>query len=368
MTYRSQFILPEGGPYLLAHAAGALPVSTQSDFAAGYFEPWAQGGNGAWGAWLGHIDGFRNALSTLLGGHMRDFCPKPNLSAALFSVLSGLKKNDKKNVILASAHMFASLGFVAQKAKALGFELRLLNETLDPSGAAVWINAMSDDVCVIIAMHVHSNNGLVSPVQTLCDNAREKGIFSIIDVAQSAGVMPITLNDWRADVVIGSCLKWLCGGPGAGFMWVNPNIINDLTPIDIGWFSHENPFEFDIGEFRYAPDALRFWGGTPSIAPYIIATTGVNLINEIGVDKIHTHNRALTNYVCDNADEHWRPQLDLKQKGGTMCIKAGEQCAAISAKLNAYNCHFDTRSDVVRLSFHLWNDENDAKIVADCLR
>src|SRR5258707_405115 len=96
-----------------------------------------------------------------------------------------------------------------------------------------------------------------------------------------------------ADVVLGSCVRWLCGGRVAGFWWLGPGLMRQLKPVDVGWFSHADPFEMDIHSFRYADDARRFWGGTPSVAPYAIATAGLELLGAVGIEAVLAHNRAL---------------------------------------------------------------------------
>ena len=363
--FRSDFILPTGGPYLLSHAAGALPKATRAYFDQHYFAPWADHGNDAWEMWLSQITTFRSLLGQLLHAQTVDFCPKPNLSAALFSYLSAIKPHPSRNIILAHAHMFPSLGFVAQAAERLGFSLRLINEDKDPSDWNTWEEAMSEDIAVVIAMHAHSNTGLLSPVKAICEHARSKSIVSIIDIAQTVGIMPIDLRDWDADCVIGSCLKWLCGGPGAGFMWVNPKNVKTLSPIDVGWFSHENPFEMDIRQFRYAPDALKFWGGTPSIAPYVTASSGLTCIVNIGVETIFKHNRALIDQLSHLVPDRWQNSLDRTKKGGTLCIKTDSPRLREALKLGG--CHFDQRGSVTRMSLHIWNSFKDIECIAQAL-
>jgi selenocysteine lyase/cysteine desulfurase len=345
------FERPLGGPYLLSHSAGLLPKAARAEFDAHFFTPWAEKPGESWPLWLDAIDNFRAALAGLLGGRMADYCPQPNVSAGLFALLSGLTLKKGRNRIIMSAQAFPSLGFVAQQAERLGFRYELLEG--DPADIATWEAAMTSDVAVVLAMHVHSNTSVVSPVAEIAALARARGIFSIIDIAQSAGILPINVETWQADALIGSCLKWLCGGPGAGFLWCP----HDLKPLNVGWFSHENPFEFDIRDFRYASDARRFWGGTPSVAPYVLATTGIRTISEIGVETILRHNRALIARI---------DPTDRSGKGGTLCHKPSDMEKTMAA-LTAAGCHFDRRGDLLRLSFHIYNTEQDADIVAGCL-
>jgi selenocysteine lyase/cysteine desulfurase len=345
------FERPPGGPYLLSHSAGLLPVAARGEFEAHFFAPWAVKPGESWPLWLSAIDDFRRALAGLLGGRMADYCPQPNVSAGLFALLSGLTLEKTRDKIVMSAQAFPSLGFVAQQAERLGFRLELLEG--DPADIAIWDAALQPDVAVVLVMHVHSNTSVVSPVTEIAELARARGIFSIIDVAQSAGILPIDVEAWQADALIGSCLKWLCGGPGAGFLW-SPH---DLKPLNVGWFSHENPYAFDIRDFRYAPDARRFWGGTPSVAPYVLATTGIRTITDIGVETILAHNRALIARIDPSA---------RTGKGGTLCHRPVDIEKAV-ATLTAADCRFDRRGDALRLSFHIYNTEADADIVAGCL-
>ncbi|MDV6331988.1 aminotransferase class V-fold PLP-dependent enzyme [Asticcacaulis sp. 201] len=345
------FDLPPGGPYLLSHSAGLLPVAARGEFEAKFFTPWAAKPGESWPLWLEAIDDFRTAMAGLLGGRAADYCPQPNVSAGLFALLSGLTPRDGRDTIVMSPQAFPSLGFVAQQAQRLGFRFRLVDG--DPAHVANWDAALAPDVAVVVVMHVHSNTSIVSPVAAIAELARARGIFSIVDVAQSAGLLPIDVSAWRADALVGSCIKWLCGGPGAGFLWCP----HDLKPLNVGWFSHEDPFAFDIRDFRYATDARRFWGGTPSVAPYVLATSGVKTIAAIGVEAVLAHNRALIARI--DAE-------DRSGKGGTLCHIPTDIEKTMAALIQA-GCRFDRRGDTLRLSFHIYNTSTDADIVARCL-
>jgi selenocysteine lyase/cysteine desulfurase len=159
-------------------------------------------------------------------------------------------------------------------------------------------------------------------------------------------------------------VKWLCGGPGAGFLWIRPDLVASLEPDDVGWFSHADPFEMDIHSFRYAPDARRFWGGTPSVASYVVAAASLRVIGDLGVDSILTHNRRLIAAFTDELPAAWRARLPSWPMGGTLCIPLGERLADVTAAMAAAGVSFDCRGDVVRLSFHACNTAGDAVQVA----
>lgn len=356
---RGLFEVPPGGPYLLAHSVGALPRAARARLESAVLAPWSEKGGQAWGDWLTAIDDFRSALAGLLGGAAADYCPQPNLSAGLFRLLSALPLEGERREILASDQSFASIGFALKGLETFGYRLRLLEG--DPAEIDTWARVIGPATAAVVPMHVHSNSGVVGPVARVAALAREAGAISIVDVAQSAGVLPLNLPALGVDAAIGSCVKWLCGGPGAGWLWVSPPLCERARPIEIGWFSHAEPFEFDIRDFRYAPDARRFWGGTPSVAPYALAAGAIGVIAEIGVEAVLVHNRALTARVVERAGDRWFDP-DRSGFGGTLCIPA-----EFEAALAAVDAKVDRRGDQLRLSFHIYNTPHEADRVAEVL-
>jgi len=356
------FLTPGSGPYVLTHSVGCLPRAAHGALEAGYLAPWAERGGNAWPAWLERIDDFRAALARLFGGAAADYCPQPNLSSGLAKVLSALPPDPRRRVLLAAEESFPSLGFVLDRASRRGWRARFTPHRPDDPDA--WAAALTDDVRAVLVTHVHSNSGRVAPVAAIAKLCAARDILCIVDVAQSAGILPLRFPAIGADVALGSCVKWLCGGPGAGFLWIRPGLVATLEPDDVGWFSHADPFEMDIHSFRYAPDARRFWGGTPSVASYVVAAASLRVIADLGVESILAHNRRLIDAFAGALPAAWRARLPAWPTGGTLCIPLGERLPEITAALQKAGVQFDCRGDVVRISFHACNTIDDALQVA----
>jgi len=260
------------------------------------------------------------------------------------------------------------MGFVVGALSSVGLQLRLIDSQHPAHDPDVWRDALNEDVLACLITHVHSNTGVLSPVSEITALCAERGIFSIVDIAQSAGVIPISLKQWQADCVIGSCVKWLCGGPGAGYLWLNPDKLPSLKPSDVGWFSHQDPFEFDIQHFDYANTAMRFMGGTPSIAPFAIAAQSITQMLEIGIDNIFQHNRKLLAYVLKSIDCPLTHPVDLNANGGTLCLSMEKYNAIKTAKiLKSQHCFFDQRGNTLRLSLHIYNSVEEAAQIIDAI-
>ena len=357
------FEVPGPGPYLLSHSVGCLPRASRDRLEADLLDPWAAEGSDGWSTWLSAIDRFRTAVATLIDGDVAEICPQPSVSAALTNFLSGLKRQPGRDVLLASAHAFPSIGFAMRQLAPLGYRLELIPEHRPPDDPQSWAGAIGPHVAAVVPMHVHSNSGLVSPVGEIARLARAAGTISVVDACQAVGILPVEPRSWGVDALIGSSVKWLCGGPGTAFLWVRRELIPAIEPISVGWFSHADPFAFDISDFRYADDARRFWGGTPAVASCVLAASGIETILEIGVAEILAANRARIATAAAAADTIF----DISNRGGTLCL-TGDDIDGAEGALRELGCRFDRRGRILRLSFHVWNDVPQAQAIGAVLR
>ena len=360
-NYRDKFLVPDA-TYMLNHSVGLPPVDSQQATSEGFYSPWATAGEDIWPQWLQGINGFREALATLLNSEVSNFCPQSNLSSALTKILGALPRNPEKPTLLVSEQDFPSIAFVFQQMAGDFFSVKYIPASEDLTALQTWERYLSDDVFCSIVTHVQSNTGVQVPVAEITALTRKKSIYSIVDIAQSVGVVPIDLSHWSADFVIGSCVKWSCGGPGAGYLWASTEMQTTCTPTDVGWFSHADPFEFDIHQFRYADDALRFWGGTPSVSAFITAAHSINRIHSIGVETIRAHNLALIEIISRGIDSDDRVSpIDANQCGGTLIVNFGERQTRLIEVMRSRNILFDNREFGIRISPHIYNSIEESE-------
>jgi kynureninase len=367
-NYQELFHRSQHGRYLLTHSIGLMPRSTEQALDDNYLQHWRSGAEDIWSHWLAGVNQFNQSLANLMHSEASQFCPQSNVSSGLSKVLMALPKKPGKNVILATESDFPSVGFVLQQAERLGFKLRLIPKIADLQALDTWEQALSDDVHTTFITQVHYNTNMLTPVEQIAEVCRARGIISIVDTAQATGIVPIDLSNSNCDILVGSCIKWLCGGPGAGFVWFNADLIEHLKPYDVGWFSHQNPFEFDIHNFEYADNAARFWGGTPSVAPYIAASNSIDLIADIGIQAVVEHNLTLTRRLLEAVPENCIVSpLDLNKKGGTTVLKFDQQ-AKLEDSMRANKLLFDSRQYGMRLSPHIYSDKSDIDCLVDCIQ
>jgi selenocysteine lyase/cysteine desulfurase len=363
-TITTDFLLPNN-VYLLNHSVGRPLTTAKQNLEDLFFTAW-EGGE-PWGKWMQAFGNFQQALANLLNSQANNFCPQVNLSSAFTKILYALPKRNGKQSILLSENDFPTIGFVAEQAKSLGYELVFLPKNVDETNPQVWFDAMKSDVQWVHITQVQSNTGLQIPIKEIVAEANKRNIISVVDIAQSAGILPINIDEWQANFVIGSCVKWLCGGAGAGFLWVNSTILQECKPVDVGWFSHENPFEFNIHNFVYHPTALHFWGGTPSVMPYVVASHSINYFANLGIEKVREHNVMLSQQILDNLDKKFIVSpLETHKRSGTMILNFGEKQQDVVNLLKSNGILFDVRHLGMRLSPHIYNTTEDmTKVIVE---
>ena len=365
---KNDFCISEGC-YFLSHSVGRPLKSSQQYFTEHYLSPWQDSNKEPWQQWLPQIDAFTSALGKLFNSPSSQFCPQVNLSSGLTKlVMSHPQLQQARCKVLMAQSDFPSMGFVMQKALPRCAKITFIPEEEDLSDIAVWERYLTSDIDMVFVSHVYSNTGVQAPISDIVLRSKMTNSLSIIDVAQSAGVLPIDLTTLDADFMIGSSVKWLCGGPGAAYLWVNQNQLEQCKPKDVGWFSHEDPFEFNINHFSYHHSALRFWGGTPSIAPYVIAVNSINYFADLTVRKVREHNLAMISNIHQHLSEFVVSPIQSNQCSGTVILFFKNKQQQILAALGKANMSVDERKHGIRVSPHIYTTEEDVNALINTIK
>jgi len=211
--------------------------------------------------------------------------------------------------------------------------------------------------------HVLFKNAEIQEVEPIVRRAHEVGAYVVLDCYQSAGVVPFDLTALGVDFAVGGSVKWLCGGPGAGWLYVRPDLAERLEPTFVGWQGHARPFSFEP-EMEYATGAARFLTGTPNVPALYAATAGYDVIEEVGVERIRERSLALTSLLIDLLDaaglEVVSPR-DPARRGGTVTVSTPDH-AAVHRELGECGIICDFRPDAgVRLGPHFYNTEDELR-------
>jgi kynureninase len=187
----------------------------------------------------------------------------------------------------------------------------------------------------------------------------------VLDTYQSAGTVPFNVTELNVDFATGGSVKWLCGGPGAGYLYVRPDLQQTLQPKTTGWMAHEAPFAFET-ELRYASDIRRFLHGSPAIPALYAAQSGFRIINEIGVDRIREKSVRQTAQLIALAEEAGFKVTSPKnadERGGTITV-GHDDAAAITKELIGREFIVDYRPGAgIRISPHFYTSDEELELV-----
>jgi len=128
---------------------------------------------------------------------------------------------------------------------------------------AAIVEAIDERTLLVPITHVLFKTAEIQDVAAIVHRAHEVGAHVVLDAYQSAGIVPLDVAALNVDFAVGGSVKWLCGGPGAGYLYVSPRVRALLAPAFTGWMAHEAPFAFDSGPMRWDHGPRRFWTGTP---------------------------------------------------------------------------------------------------------
>jgi kynureninase len=225
------------------------------------------------------------------------------------------------------------------------------------------VDAIDERTLLVPISHVLFKNAEIQDVAPIVARAHETGAYVVLDCYQSAGVVPFDLTELGVDFACGGSVKWLCGGPGAGWLYVRPDLAERLEPTFVGWQGHARPFAFEP-ELEYAEGARRFLTGTPNVPALYAATAGYDVIEEVGVPRIRERSLKLTSLLIELLDERGLGVASPREparRGGTVLVYTPDH-AAVHRELGERGIICDFRPDAgVRLGPHFFNSEAELR-------
>ena len=210
-------------------------------------------------------------------------------------------------------------------------------------------------------------SAFLQDAKAITDRAHEVGAMVVLDTYQSAGTVPLSVKELNVDFATGGSVKWLCGGPGAGYLYVRPDLIDQLKPKATGWMAHEHPFAFET-EMHYAPNVTRFLHGSPAIPALYAAESGYKIINDIGVKAIREKSVRQTQRLIELAEAagfRVTSPSNQAQRGGTITVW-DDNAAAITKELIRREFIVDFRPGAgVRISPHFYTKDEELDLVIE---
>ena len=221
---------------------------------------------------------------------------------------------------------------------------------------------------MVATSHVFYSTGHIQDLAPIAAAARKAGALFIADGYQAVGQIPVDPRALGVDVYVGGPLKWLLGGPGMAFLWVKEERIADLRPTMASWFGARDQFLFEPDSFEFRDDARRYEMGTHALPTMYTALGGLEIVLEIGVEKIRERIAALTADLVGRLEgDGYRLRISPEpaRRSGIVMVEHADAGAAVRT-LADRNIIVDKRGSFVRVSPHFYNSaEENAEFVRE---
>lgn len=362
LSLRSEFPILERTTYLINNSLGAMPRGVEAEVAA-FARDWGERGVRAWHeGWWEMSAETGDLLAPLLGVRPGAVSMHQNVAVAAALFISALDYPASRNRIVYTELNFPNVMYIMEGERRKGAEIVMV-----PSDDGIGVPterllaAIDERTRLVPISHTLFRSAFVQDAQAIAKRCREVGAILLLDVYQSAGVLPLELEAWGVHAATGGSVKWLCGGPGAGFLWVNPEIAETLQPTFTGWQADEEPFQFRPGPIHYRKEAnWRFLTGTPNIPALYSCRPGYRIVAGVGAQRIRERSLALTSHLIQAAEDagfEVRTPRDPKHRGGTVSVwheDAERLCHELIER--EIICDYRPRAGI-RLSPHFYNTE-----------
>jgi kynureninase len=320
--YRKHFPILETSCYLISNSLGAMPREVEDELRA-YTEIWQREGVEAWHEWFPFVDEVSALMAGVIGAEAQDVTLIHNLTIGSALIASCLDFTGKRNKIVYSDLHFPTISYLWQGWKKYGARVHVIESDGIWTETEKYIEAIDENTRLVALSHVYFRSGGLQNIKPIIEHAHKMGALVMVDSYQAAGIIPIDVKALDCDILATGVLKWLCGGPGAAFMYVRRDLQEQFQPAIRGWLGDKEPFEFHMPNVDFAQGMHRFLTSSVQVPCLHTARPALKMFHEIGLNPIREKSLALTDRLIERADEHGfvvNSPREHERRGGALTI------------------------------------------------
>ena len=369
--WRSEFPIVETCTYLVSHSLGAMPRRA-AQYLEEYVATWRERGVLAWQErWWDLGTETADLLAPILGAPRGSIAMHQNVTVAQSIVASCHTFTGRRRKVVLSDLEFPSNIYLYEGFRRYGADVVQV-----PSDDGIriplerFLAAIDEETVLVPVSLVLFKSSSIVDATAIVEKAHRVGARVVLDIYQAAGAVPVDLEGLEVDFAVGGSVKWLCGGPGAAYLYVRPDLAPAVRPAVTGWAAHAEPFAFETGPIRYAAPPRGFQTGTPNVPALYGARAGYEIIAEIGVEAIRRTSLDLTRRIIDRAEAKGfrvnTPSAD-RDRGGTVTIDVPNGAAAAEELVRRHVIVDHRPGAGIRMAPHVYNTAAEVDHALDTL-
>jgi kynureninase len=366
LKWRAEFPILDKTTYMISNSLGAMPRGVYEGMRA-YADSWGERGVRAWEeGWWEMAVGVGDKIAPLIGAGTGEISLHQNVTLIQAVISSCFDFRGPRNKVVMTDLEFPSIQYFYHEQRRNGARVELV-----PSNDSVrfdldkFLAAIDETTLLVPISQVLFRSAYIVDARAIIEKAHRVGARVILDVFQAAGTIPIDVRGLGVDFACGGVLKWLCGGPGVGYLYVREDLRPVLKPAITGWIAHQRPFAFETGAIDSRADSFRYLNGTPHIPALYACQPGLDILNKAGIGRIREKSMRMTARLFEGAKARgWRVNTpeNPAERAGTVSVDC-PHAAEVSRELLAREILVDYRPKAgVRLSPHFYNREDECDL------
>ena len=355
-----------GEQIFLNHAStGPLPqraVDALNEATALRAEPWKF----TFEMQFGTLEKARAACARLINGDAREIALMVNTSYGLNLAARALPFEQGDVVITSDREYPSNIYPWMELEVARGVKLvRVPCDGVLPDEAAILAALDQPRVRAVVLSWVSFATGYRIDVARIGRACRERGIWFVLDAIQGVGTVPLDVRAMDVDIVACGGQKWLLSPWGTGFVWLRPDLVQTLRPVDVSWMATRNSDDFSRlieYDFTYREDARRFEVITLPYQDFVGFNASLDLFFEVGLDEVYARIHRLTTRIVDWSFDTPGVRLltppERARRAGIVAVAPQDPVEA-SERLTAAGVTHSLRERAIRLSPHFYNTDDE---------
>lgn len=327
LSLRPEYPILATSVYLVNNSLGAVHRETATRLQR-YYDEWATQGVRAWDHWMPELRRIGDLVGRIIGAPAGTTVIRQDVASLMGAVASCVDWSGRRNRVVYSDLEWPSSHYLWQEQRRLGADVVVVPSDGDGVhlDVARLVDAIDERTALVPISLVLFRSSTLLDVVPVIEKAHAVGAWVLLDAYQAAGAVPVDVSALGTDFCVGGSVKYLCGGPGAAWLYVRPGLADELRPGQVGWFGHERPFDFAFEEFRPAAGVGRFAGGTGNVPSAYAASAGYEGVLAAGLQRIRERSVSLTQPLLEGALERGFAvcsPVDPAHRGGHVTIDPG---------------------------------------------
>ncbi|HEV2387477.1 MAG TPA: aminotransferase class V-fold PLP-dependent enzyme [Candidatus Acidoferrales bacterium] len=363
LRWRNEFPILDRTTYMISNSLGAMPAGVYESL-RGYADQWSARGVRAWAeGWWDLAARVGDIIGRLVGAGPGQVSLHQNVTLTQAVLTSCFDFSGRRNKVVMVDLEFPSILYFYLEQRRRGARVEIV-----PSHDGIHVDldrvlqAIDENTLLVPISLVLFRSAAIIDAAAVIRRAHQVGAHVVLDLFQAAGTVAVDVRALETDFAVGGVLKWLCGGPGVGYLYVREDLQRKLEPSLTGWMAHRRPFAFEVGPVDRREDGFRFLNGTPHIPALFACQPGLEIVRQAGIERIRAKSMRQTARLVNGAlARSWRVHSpsDPAERGGTVSIDC-PHAFPVTQELLARDILVDFRPAAgIRLSPHFYNRDEE---------